>query len=218
MPTYRRPSIRNVLRTVWTNTRQFLVKAGTIIFALSIILWALTYFPRMPLENAEAVRASVTNTASVEADQETAEAQAEAQAQLAYSFAGRFGHLIEPVIAPLGYDWKIGVGLVGAFAAREVFVGTLGTIYAAADAEDDSSTLQQSILADKRADGTPVWNTAVAVSLLVWFVLAMQCLSTVAIVKRETGTWSWPIFLTIYMNAVAYVGAFIAYRTAMLFL
>jgi ferrous iron transport protein B len=208
LPAYRLPSIRNVIRTVWTNTREFLVKAGTIIFALSIVMWALTYFPQMPEAQADAIKSQL--------DEESAE-RAIARAQLSYSLAGRFGHAIEPAIAPLGYDWKMGVGLVGAFAAREVFVGTLGTIYAAADPEEDDAGLRQAMLDDRYENGAAVWTTPVAISLLVWFVLAMQCISTVAILKRQTNTWRWPILLTVYMNALAYVSAFIAYRVALLF-
>ena len=125
--------------------------------------------------------------------------------QLRHSFAGRFGHVIEPVIRPLGYDWKMGVGLVGAFAAREVFVSTLGIVYSVGDAEEGTTDLEGAMKADRYTDGRPVWTPLVAVSLLVWFVLAMQCMSTLAIVRRETGTWRWPLLMLLYMNGLAYV-------------
>ena len=133
-------------------------------------------------------------------------------AQLRHSFAGRFGHLIEPVIRPLGYDWKMGVGLVGAFAAREVFVSTMGIVYSVGDDDEDTQPLEESMKADRYADGRPVWTAAVAASLLVWFVLAMQCMSTLAIVKRETNSWRWPLGMLLYMNALAYVAALVVYQ------
>jgi ferrous iron transport protein B len=135
-----------------------------------------------------------------------------ASEQLRHSLAGRFGHLIEPAIKPLGYDWKMGVGLVGAFAAREVFVSTMGIVYSVGDDDENTQPLEQSMQADRYADGRPVWTPAVAASLLVWFVLAMQCMSTLAIVKRETGGWRWPIGMLVYMNALAYVAALVVYQ------
>jgi ferrous iron transport protein B len=116
------------------------------------------------------------------------------------------GHLLEPVIKPLGYDWKMGIGLVGAFAAREVFVSTMAITYGAGS-EDQTQPLAQAMQTDRYANGKPVWTPLVAVSLLVWFVLAMQCMSTLAIVKRETGGWKWPLFMLAYMNVLAYVVA-----------
>jgi ferrous iron transport protein B len=138
--------------------------------------------------------------------------------QLRYSIAGRFGHLIEPVIRPLGYDWKMGVGLVGAFAAREVFVSTMGIVYSAGDSTDDTATLSQAMMLDRYRDGRPVWTPLVAVSLLIWFVLAMQCMSTLAIVRRETSSWRWPIAMLVYMNALAYVACLVVYQTGRMLL
>ena len=136
-----------------------------------------------------------------------------ASEQLRHSIAGRFGHLIEPAIRPLGFDWKMGVGLVGAFAAREVFVSTMGITYAVGDTEESGTAdLSKAMQADRYPDGRPVWTPLVAVSLLVWFVLAMQCMSTVAIVRRETGGWKWPIFMIVYMNSLAYVVALGVYQ------
>ena len=133
--------------------------------------------------------------------------------QLHYSFAGRFGHAIEPAIKPLGYDWKMGVGLVGAFAAREVFVSTMGIVYSVGDTEEaGTGDLSSAMRNDRYADGKPVWTPVVALSLLVWFVLAMQCMSTLAIVRRETGGWKWPIAMLIYMNALAYVLSLAVYQ------
>ena len=208
---------------MWTNTRQFLTKAGTTIFCLSILLWALAYFPRLPAERVAAIRqaqpaavvaADATPEQRKQAEEDAASAteHAIAGAQLEHSVAGRVGHLMEPAIAPLGFDWKIGVGLVGAFAAREVFVSTLGIVYSVGEAEDDSVPLHEALKADRRADGKLVWTPVVAISLLVWFVLAMQCMSTLAVVRRETGGWGWPLFQLVYMNALAYAGALLVYQ------
>jgi ferrous iron transport protein B len=259
LPTYKIPQMSEVGRQVYKNTAAFLTKAGTTILALSILMWALAYYPRMPEAHSQAVTAG-SNSAfwretlhlpsdavsvisetraqlrgefeqalkhpetnhtipnpkealdKLETERKNAADNAVAAAQSEYSFAGRFGHTIEPVLRPLGYDWKMGVGLVGAFAAREMFVGTMGIVYAVGDVEDNTHDLSSAMQNDRYANGRPVWTKLVAVSMLVWFVLAMQCMSTVAIVKRETGGWRWPIFMIIYMNAVAYAGSLIVYQ------
>jgi ferrous iron transport protein B len=246
LPGYKFPQWSNVLRVVWTNTWAFVSKAGTIIFALSVILWALTYWPRLPEDVAnsskdaywakqvptqyfdtvkdtnviladEISRSSLRKLAesvNSQADLEALDAGAEtavASAQLRHSFAGRFGHFIEPAIKPLGFDWKMGVGLVGAFAAREVFVSTMGIVYAAGD-DEDTEPLAQAMLADTNPDGTKVWTPLVAFTMLIWFVLAMQCLSTLAIVKRETNSWRWPLLQLLYMNGLAYVVCLMVYQ------
>lgn len=228
LPTYKLPQWSQVLRQIWTNTSKFVTRAGTIIFCLSVLLWAAMYYPRLPesevstVTSEAKVRAAETYQ-SIHATTETAEAhrlehetdvieKALSGAQLRYSVAGRFGHIIEPTIRPLGYDWKMGVGLVGAFAAREVFVSTMGIVYSVGGDDEDTAPLEESMKADKYPDGRPVWTPAVAVSLLVWFVLAMQCMSTLAVVKRETGSWKWPVVMLLYMNGVAYVAALVAYQ------
>jgi ferrous iron transport protein B len=227
MPSYKVPQLSQVVRSVVVNTGAFLKKAGTVIFCLSVILWALAYYPQLPEVRETQLRAQVASQneqAKADLNAELNRIAAEtgiqpsgpapshvneneviAGEQLRYSFAGRFGHLIEPVIKPLGYDWKMGVGLVGAFAAREVFVSTMGIVYSAGDSEDDTASLESAMLSDTYPDGRPVWTPLVAISLLIWFVLAMQCMSTLAIVRRETGGWKWPIGMLVYMNALAYV-------------
>ena len=140
-------------------------------------------------------------------------ANAVAAAQSEYSIAGRMGHAMEPAIRPLGFDWKMGVGLVGAFAAREIFVSTMGIIYASATSRTAQRSLSDAMRArSTTANGQPVWTPLVAISLLVWFVLAMQCMSTVAIIRRETGGWSWPIFMIVYMNVLAYVASLVVFQ------
>jgi ferrous iron transport protein B len=166
----------------------FLRRAGTVILALSIILWALLTYPKP------------TNP-----DATPAEA-------IAGSLGGKMGHALEPLIAPLGYDWKIGVGLIGSFAAREVFVGTMGIIYNIEDADETSQPLVETMRAERHADGRPVFTPLVCIGLMVFYVLAMQCVSTIAIVRRETNSWRWPLFQIAYMTALAWLGAFAVYQ------
>jgi ferrous iron transport protein B len=188
MPPYRIPSLRGVALRMWERAGLFLRRAGTVILALSILLWALLNFPKPT-------------------DPEAGPAQA-----VAHSIGGRMGKAIEPLIAPLGYDWKIGIGLIGSFAAREVFVGTMGIVYNLEHAEEDTEPLLGQLRAAERPGGGPVYTPLVCVGLMVFFVLAMQCISTVAIVRRETNSWRWPLFQLAYMTALAWVGAFVVYQ------
>ncbi|HEX8464034.1 MAG TPA: ferrous iron transport protein B [Abditibacterium sp.] len=197
LPPFRMPTLRNVVTVMWERGSEFLKRAGTVIFALSILLWFCLNYPRVdaskfgPDVTPEKIAAIQTNN----------------------SIAGRVGHFVEPAIAPIGFNWKIGVGLIGAMAAREVFVSTLGTTYSVGgDADEASKPLRQAMRDDKWPDGRPVWTTLTAVSILVYFVLAMQCVSTLAIVKRETGGWKWPIFMQIYMTALAWIASFIVFQ------
>ncbi len=188
LPPYRAPAWRGVFLRMWERALIFLRRAGTVILALSIILWALLTYPKP------------TNP-----DATPAEA-------IAQSIGGRMGHAIEPLIKPLGYDWKIGIGLIGSFAAREVFVGTMGIIYNIEDADEASEPLRDTMIAEKHADGRPVFTPLVCIGLMVFYVLAMQCVSTVAIVRRETNSWRWPLFQVAYMTALAWLGAFVVYQ------
>ncbi len=193
LPPYRMPSFRTVLANVIERAGLFVRRAGTVILAISIILWGLAYFPR--------------SEAAAEPGSEAA-----ASTQLENSFAGRLGHAIEPVIEPLGYDWKIGVALIASFAAREVLVSTLSILYNVGGDADESDGLASALRDAKRPDGLPVWTPLTSISLMVFFVLAMQCMSTVAIVRRETNSWRWPLFMVAYMTALAYLGAFVTYQ------
>jgi len=186
----------------------FLKRAGTVILAISIILWALTYFPRS--QQSAAVSAQPSATAEQQATSNEPSAEGE---QIKQSFAGTLGHMIEPVIRPLGFDWKIGVALIASFAAREVLVSTLSIIYnVGKDESAESDTLISAVRDAKTDDGRPAWTPLTALTLMVFFVLAMQCMSTVAVVRRETNSWVWPLFMIGYMTALAYVGAFITYQ------
>lgn len=218
LPPYRVPKVGAVLRAVFGRVRVFLVEAGTVILAITVVLWALFTFPKD--ESIEQAR--VGAVAAVDAtmqpgegrDEELAKVEAKAAAlQLEQSIAGRMGHAIEPVIAPLGFDWKIGVGLVASFAAREVLVSTLGLVYGLGDGTDETSvSLRDSMRKDTHPDGKPVYSPMVGLSLLVFFVLAMQCMSTLAATKRETRSWKWPLVQLGYMTVLAYVASLVVYQ------
>jgi len=212
LPEYRVPNLRTVLQNMFTRAWLFLKRAGTVILAISILLWALMYFPR-DLSPAPPADAAATQTVVAEKTSEPAEDVAKESEQLKHSFAGMLGHTIEPVIRPLGFDWKIGVALIASFAAREVLVSTLSIIYnVGKDADAESTTLVSAIRDAKGDDGKPIWTPLTALTLMVFFVLAMQCMSTLAVVRRETNSWGWPIFMFSYMTAIAYAAAFLTYQ------
>jgi ferrous iron transport protein B len=143
---------------------------------------------------------------------------AHASAQLQHSFAGSLGRLIEPIIAPLGFDWKMGIGIISSFAAREVFVSTMSIVYnvGAADGAPGTEGIVQTLKAQRRADGTPVYTALTGLTLMVFYVFALQCVSTVAVVKRETNSWKWPLFQWCYLGLLAWTLAFITYRVGLL--
>ncbi len=198
LPPYRLPGIKSLALSVGHRASMFLKKAGTIILALSILLWALATYPK-------------TETPAGMSEQQAQETQ------LANSVLGRAGHAVEPLVAPLGYDWKIGVGILSSFAAREVFVATMGTIYGVgSDATEESLTLRDQLRAETHADGAVVYTPLVAVGLMVFYVFAMMCMSTAAVVVRETGGgWTgvrWAGFQFLWMLALAYVSALVVYQ------
>ena len=221
LPPYRLPSFAVLFRGVVQRVKVFLVDAGTVILALTIILWALLSYPKDQAVTAEAdaSRSAVEAQAlgDDERDARLAEiASRENGAQLRYSVAGRLGHLIEPAIAPLGFDWRIGVGILGAFAAREVFVGTLGVVFDIGDADETNEPLRETLRAATWPDGAALFTPLAGVSLMVFFVLACQCMSTVAVVKRESGGWRWPLFMVAYMTLLAYGASLLVYQTGRL--
>jgi len=185
LPPYRIPMFRSVFNEVFQRAKAFLTDAGKIIMAISIVLWILASFPKM--ENGESV-------------------------SIHESYAGRIGHAIEPVIEPLGYDWKIGIGLLTSFAAREVMVSTLATIYNVEESEDEFISIKDALKNDKKPDGSPTFTVLVALSLMVFYVYAAQCMATFAIVKNETNSWKWPMVMMVYMSLLAYFGALLVYQ------
>jgi len=211
LPPYRCPRTPDVLRMMWGKSSMFLREAGTVILACSIALWALLYFPHhVPAGSPD--YAALIERAPTEDAKQALEAQ-RAAVQLENSYGGRLGHAIEPAIAPLGFDWKIGVGIVGAFAAREVFVSTLGIVYSiGADADAHSQPLHTALQNAKTSDGQRAYTPLVGLSLMVFFALAMQCMSTLAVVRRETRSFRWPAFLFAYMTVLAWVTSFLVYQ------
>ncbi len=181
LPTYKWPSLRNILIGLLDRSKLFLRRAGTVILAVSIILWFLASYPKAP--------------------------QGAMEPAISYSFAGKLGHVLEPWVKPLGFNWKIAVALIPSFAAREVMVGSLATVYAVeSKGEGISQKLGEQLASD--------WSVATALSLLVWYILACQCLSTLAVTRRETNSWRWPAFMLLYMTGLAYCGSFLTYHLA----
>ncbi len=210
LPPYRMPSLRTVFQNMLTRAWLFVKRAGTVILAISIILWALMYFPR---SSPQAVVSSQPEAVLNNDQRSTIDEPLPEGEQLRKSFAGRLGHLIEPVIRPLGFDWKIGVALIASFAAREVLVSTLSIIYnVGKDENEESETLISAIRNAKDDNGRIVWTPLTALTLMVFFVLAIQCMSTVAIVRRETNSWTWTLFMVGYMTALAYFASFVTYQ------
>jgi ferrous iron transport protein B len=207
LPPYRVPNFGNVAHTMLTRVGVFLKRAGTVIMAISILLWVLIAFPRSnPIESPAPASAQTTTNAA----QKVA---AESALRVQKSYAGRAGRLIEPLITPLGFDWKIGIGLISSFAARETIISTLSIVYSVGDSQkEQSASLVEALRDAKRSDGSPVWTPLVALSLMVFFVLACQCMSTVAIVRRETNSWRWPLFMVSYMLVLAYVASLVTYQ------
>ncbi len=209
MPAYKSPRWGNVGIEVFEKVKIFVLDAGKIILAISIILWALASFgPGKDMERwAKTVPAPVAQTEKAIAAYESQVASV----KLEHSYMGHLGKFIEPVIKPLGYDWKMGISLLTSFAAREVFVGSLATIYSVHEADDNPKQLIDKLKVQKRDDGTPTYTLASGLSLLVFYVFAMQCMATLAVVKRETKSWKWPIIQVGYMGVLAYLGAYITF-------
>ena len=190
LPPYRRPSFRTVMQGMLDRAKAFIRRAGTIILGLSILLWALAYYPKSGAEKPDD--------------------------QLAQSFAGRMGKFIEPALVPLGLNWKIGIGLIGAQAAREVFVSTVAVVYSVGGAGDNAEagtdSVRKALLEDKWPDGRLVFTPLVCLTIMIYFVFSMQCIATLAVVRRETNTWRWPVFLFFYMTGFAYLASLVFYQ------
>jgi ferrous iron transport protein B len=210
LPMYRGPRWKNALITMISKAKIFVFDAGKVIMMISLLLWGLsTYGPKQQMS---AVTAKYEQLIQANPKQATELNRQRKTELLQSSYAGTLGKAIEPVIRPLGYDWKIGIALITSFAAREVFVGTMATLYSVGeDAQDNSNTLRQKMAAAVRADGTPVYDLATGLSLLIFYVLAMQCMSTLAVVKRETRSWKWPLIQLVYMTGLAYLMSWVVY-------
>ncbi len=191
LPPYRLPGVRDVLLHMLERAGIFLKRAGTVILGISIVLWFLAAYPKAPAG--------------------TTPAQ-----QLAQSFAGRAGHALEPVIRPLGFDWQIGIGLISSFAAREVFVSTMSVVFNAESSDENTEPLRLAMAKARWPDGRILFTPLVCITLMIFYVFAMQCMSTIAVVRRETNSWRWPIFQTVYMTGTAWILSFIVFQTGRL--
>jgi ferrous iron transport protein B len=223
LPSYKMPSIRTVAWRMSERGWAFLARAGTVIFAVTIVIWALAYYPRSNdrvAADIAAQRAAIKHDPAALAafdDPEHLEHLTDSLHQR-YSYLGRAGQWIEPVVRPLGWDWRIGCAAIASFPAREVVMGVLGVIYQLGPdvdvgSEGDQHRLQSQLRAARWDDtGKPVYNLPVALSIMVFFALCAQCAATLAVIRRETNSWRWPVFTFVYMTALAYVGALATYQ------
>ncbi|MBP6184648.1 MAG: ferrous iron transport protein B [Saprospiraceae bacterium] len=211
LPDYQMPHWRNVIQTVWSKVTSFIREAGQIIIIISIVLWFLASFG--PPGKMETARASAKIEASELQLDQTATANKIASHQLEASWAGHLGKGLEPLIRPLGFDWKIGIALVTSFAAREVFVGTMATIYSIGGTDNEQSIRKRMMEEVNPDTGKKRYNLAVSLSLLLFYVFAMQCMSTLAVVKKETGSWKWPLIQLVFMTGLAYLASLIAFQS-----
>ena len=193
LPEFRRPNARTVLIQLLGRARVFLRRAGTVIFAVAVVVWALAYYPR------------ATDFDPTLTENETA------AAQLEQSWLGRAGHVIEPVFRPLGWDWRVSSAVIAGFPAREVVIAVLGTVYAVGD-DADEATLSQRLQSASWPDGSPVYTLPMVIGLLIFYAFCLQCAATLAVIRRETNSWRWPIFAWVYMTTIGYVGALLAYQ------
>jgi ferrous iron transport protein B len=223
LPSYKMPSIRTVTYRMAERGWAFLARAGTVIFAVTIVIWALAYYPHSEEQVAAEIaaqRAALANdpAALAEFDQQENLDHVTASLHQRYSFLGRAGQWVEPAVRPLGWDWRIGCAAIASFPAREVVMGVLGVIYQLGPevdlgAEDDQNRLQGQLRAARWDDtGEPVYNLPVALSIMVFFALCAQCAATLAVIRRETNSWRWPAFTFVYMTTLAYVGALVTYQ------
>jgi ferrous iron transport protein B len=218
LPSYKMPQLRTVARKVYGQGIEFVRRAGTLIFAITIVVWALAYFPRSESIQADyaAQRAAASMTIADATEQaatlEMLERE-ESGALLRNSFLGRMGTGIEPIVSPLGWDWRIGTAVIASFPAREIIVATLGTLFnMGSDVDENSEDLRSALQKAAWPDGRPLFNIPVALSIMVFFALCCQCGATLAMIKRETGMWRWPFFTFAYMSVLAYAGAFAIYH------
>jgi len=217
LPPYRRPSLRSLALRLWDRGRAFVLRAGTVIFAVSLVVWAMAYFPNsqdvaVPFDASRSAARSHLDGEPLEERLQEIDHQ-EAAAYLEQSLLGRTGHLIQPIFAPLGWDWKISAAVVAAFPAREVVIAVLGTIYAVGDDAAGGSLIDR-LGASEGSDGTGALSMPAALGLLVFFAFCLQCVATLAVMRRETNSWWWPAAAWVYMTTLAWVGAWLTYKIA----
>ena len=215
LPEFRRPNLRTVMMQLLGRAMIFLKRAGTVIFAVAVVVWALAYYPRSDEIHAASIARQDIAAATLSGEAlEIASAQIDneaAAAQLEQSWLGRAGKLVVPIFEPLGWDWKVSAAVIASFPAREVVVAVLGTVYAVGD-DADAATLTGRLTSATHADGTPVYSLPMVIGLLIFYACCLQCAATIAVIRRETGGWTWPLFAWSYMTSLGYIGAFIAYQ------
>jgi ferrous iron transport protein B len=216
LPPYRLPNLKSVLIKLMNRGRIFLTRAGTIIFTVAVLIWALAYFPRPQalIEDYDTRRttAEITLTGAALTTRLLELDQQETAELLEQSALGRMGKSITPLFAPLGWDWKVSAAVIAGFPAREVVVAVLGTIYAVGDASNDESALVSRLRDAKHADGTPVFTLPMVAGLLIFYAFCLQCAATIAVMYRETNGWRWPLFAWCYMTSLGYLGALIVFQ------
>lgn len=234
LPEYHFPSLRNVFFRVYDAVKAFLLRAGKVIFTVSVVIWALIYFPRDEEKamqaHADLIAEIETLKSRLEAEPDNSELTAKIQEleeelgnkieafHLANSYLGRLGKFLEPVFRPLGFDWKLSIGVISSFPAREVIVATLGIIYSVGEADEESVDLRSKLLEEKKPDGTPLYTPLTAISIMVFYALCLQCVSTLAVIKKETGRWKYPVIAFLYQTLLAYFVALLVYQIGKLFL
>jgi len=210
LPDFRRPNLQTVAIKLFDRARIFLRRAGTVIFAVAILVWTLAYFPRMDVTDYQANAALAGITDQLEMD------KAQSAAQMSQSWLGTIGKSIEPVFKPLGWDWRVSSAVIAGFPAREVVVAVMGTMYAVGS-DADNQSLANKLRSAKWPDGRLVFTLPMVLGLLVFYAWCLQCAATVATIRRETNSWRWPIFAWTYMTAIAYIGALLTFQIGSLF-
>ena len=215
LPEFRRPNLRTVLMQLLGRAKVFLYRAGTVIFSVAVIVWALAYFPRSdsvaPFVEQQTRKAEAILSGE-NLDLAIAEIENQAAAlQLERSWLGRAGHFVEPVFRPLGWDWRVSAAVIAGFPAREVVVAVLGTVYAVGD-EAEEATLSERLKSSRWPDGSPVFTLPMVIGLLIFYACCLQCAATLAVIRRETNTWRWPAFAWVYMTTIGYLGALVAFQ------
>ena len=215
LPEFRRPNLQTVLIQLLGRAKVFLYRAGTVIFVVAVVVWALAYYPRSEIlgpevERQRAVAAYTLSGVELEAEYQRIDNLAAAR-QLEQSWLGRAGHFVEPFFAPLGWDWRVSSAVIAGFPAREVVIAVLGTVYAVGD-EADEGTLSSRLKASTWPDGRPVFTLPMVIGLLIFYACCLQCAATLAVIRRETNSWRWPVFAWVYMTTIGYVGALLAFQ------
>jgi ferrous iron transport protein B len=215
LPEFRRPNLQTVLFQLLGRVKVFLYRAGTVIFTVAVIVWALAYYPRSEVIEPEADKQRTIAAYSLSGADLAAEYKridnVAAAAQLEQSWLGRAGKSVEPIFKPLGWDWRVSAAVIAGFPAREVVIAVLGTVYAVGD-EADELTLSGRLKASTWADGSPVFTLPMVIGLLIFYACCLQCAATLAVIRRETNSWRWPIFAWVYMTAIGYIGALLAFQ------